>query len=102
MLLDETPLEAGDEQQYRSPADVLIGIRKELAEFQQNGNKQAFRERLRAELREACKAALNQTGDRSAYPDIAAIVEYLEDRGLIRLNSRRNRKAAKTANGHLA
>jgi hypothetical protein len=76
----------------RSPVDVFIDIQKDLAEFRQNGGKKAFRERARAELREACKAALSQTGDRSTYPDVTDIVAYLEDRGLIKA-SRRNRKA---------
>jgi hypothetical protein len=93
-----------------SPVDVITSIRKELAEFQRTSNSQAFRERLRAELRKACKEALYRTGGDSStrpdYLDVGQLVEYLETRGLIRSESRRAKKAAKmaakAANGHLA
>jgi hypothetical protein len=42
--------------QHLSPVEVIINIRKELAEFQRNGGKWA----LRVKLRKACKEALLQ------------------------------------------
>jgi len=71
----------------QSPVDVIIGLRKDLAEFQKISNKQALRETLRKELRAACKEALHRAGagaDRPDYPNIEPIVEYLTERGLIR------------------
>ena len=71
----------------QSPVDVIIGLRKELAEFQKVSNKQAFKETLRAALRAACKEALLRAAagaDRPDYPNIEPIVEYLTERGLIR------------------
>jgi|SRR6516165_5410851 hypothetical protein len=66
------------EEQHQSPVDVVISIRKELAEFQRTSSKQAWR----AELREACKEALLQQA--AGGLDIRPVVEYLEQRGLIR------------------
>ena len=69
-----------------SPVDVIIGLRKDLAEFRKTSSKEA----LRKELREACREALLRaaaTGcpdDGSSYPNIEPIVEYLTERGLIR------------------
>ena len=77
-----------------SPVDVIIGLRKELAEFQKTNSKEALREALREglrkELRAACKEALQRGAgaagcpDGSSYPNIEPIVEYLQERGLIR------------------
>ena len=71
----------------QSPVDVIIGLRKDLAEFQKISNKQALRETLRKELRAACKESLHRAAagaDRPDYPNIEPIVEYLTERGLIR------------------
>ena len=84
---EELPLEARDEQ-HLSPVDVIINIRKELAEFQKAGGRQA----LLAELREAGKEDLRRATHCPDYPDIESIVEYLQERGLIRSGSRRTRK----------
>ena len=70
-----------------SPVDVIIGLRKELAEFQKTNSKDVLREALRKELRAACKEALHRAGagaDRPDYPNIEPIVEYLQERGAIR------------------
>jgi hypothetical protein len=77
--------EASDKQP-QSPAGVIIGLRKDLAEFQRTSSKQALREALREELREACKEALlrGAGADRPDYPNIEPIVEYLKERGVIR------------------
>jgi hypothetical protein len=47
--LEELPLEAPDEQQ-QSPVDVIINIRKELAEFRRTSSKQAWRAELRKQF----------------------------------------------------
>jgi hypothetical protein len=65
----------------QSPVDVILGIRKELKEFQQNSSPQA----LRAEWKAACEAALRLDGP----PD--EIIEYLEYRGLVRAVRKRER-----------
>ena len=68
MLLDAMPVvglsleqmssESRDEQQqqqqYRSPVDVILSIRNELAEFRQSSSRKALREFMR----EACKEDL--------------------------------------------
>ena len=82
--------EASDKQP-QSPADVIIGLRKDLAEFQRTSSKEALRKALRKELRAACKEALLRTAagadreaDGSSYPNIEPIVEYLQERRLVR------------------
>ena len=81
-LLPRTIPSATGNGQPQSPADVIIGLRKDLAEFQRTSSKEALREALRKELRAACKEAL-QRGD-AGYLNIEPIVEYLTERGLIR------------------
>jgi hypothetical protein len=86
-LLPETIPSATGNGQPQSPVDVIIALRKELAEFRKVSNKQALRETLRKELRAACKEALHRAGagaDRPDYPNIEPIVEYLQERGAIR------------------
>jgi hypothetical protein len=109
-LLPETiPSATGNGQKPRSPVDVVIALREDLARFQRvGGNKQALRETLRKELREACRDALHRAGaavvagagddtssaadadtvagagrpdaDRPGYLNIEPIVEYLTER----------------------
>jgi len=81
-LLPETIPSATGNGQPQSPADVIIGLRKDLAEFQRTSSKEA----LRKELRAACKEALLRTAaaDCPDYPNIEPLVEYLQERGLIR------------------
>ena len=85
-LLPRTIPSATGNGQPRSPADVIIGLRKDLAEFQRTSSKEALREALRKELRAACKEALLRTAaaDCPDYPNIEPLVEYLQERGLIR------------------
>jgi len=86
-LLPRTIPSATGNGQPQSPADVIIGLRKDLAEFQRTSSKEALREALRKELRAACKEALHRAGagaDRPDYPNIEPIVEYLQERGAIR------------------
>jgi hypothetical protein len=70
--------------------DVIIALRKDMAEFQKTSSKEALREMLRKELRTACKEALQRGAgaagcpDGSGYPDIEPLVEYLTERGVIR------------------
>ena len=56
-LLPETIPSATGNGQPQSPIDVIIGLRKDLAEFQRTSSKEALREALRKELRAACKEA---------------------------------------------
>jgi hypothetical protein len=83
-----------------NPVDVIIGMRKDMAEFlKAGGDKQAFRETLREELKKACMEALQRSAAAAAaadasdgvsrdgpagYPNIEPIVEYLTERGVIR------------------
>ena len=85
-LLPETIPSATGNGQPQSPVDVIIGLRKDLAEFQRTSSKEALREALRKELRAACKEALLRTAaaDCPDYPNIEPLVEYLQERGLIR------------------
>jgi len=85
-LLPRTIPSATGNGQPQSPADVIIGLRKDLAEFQRTSSKEALREALRKELRAACKEALLRTAaaDCPDYPNIEPLVEYLQERGLIR------------------
>ena len=85
-LLPRTIPSATGNGQPQSPADVIIGLRKDLAEFQRTSSKEALREALRKELRAACKEALLRTAaaDCPDYPNIEPLVEYLTERGLIR------------------
>ena len=84
----------------QSPVEVAVNIRKELAEFQQPGRAEAWRE----EIREALKAALLQqaagypsTGDLGT--DQYRLAEYLEERGFIRRRTgrRSNRRSKSTS-----
>ena len=85
-LLPRTIPSATGNGQPQSPADVIIGLRKDLAEFQRTSSKEALRAALRKELRAACKEALLRTAaaDCPDYPNIEPLVEYLQERGLIR------------------
>src|SRR6516225_7902688 len=90
-LLPRTIPSATGNGQPQSPADVIIGLRKDLAEFQRTSSKEALRKALRKELRAACKEALLRTAagadreaDGSSYPNIEPIVEYLQERRLVR------------------
>ena len=81
-----------------SPVDVINGIREELAEFRRTSSKEALRERLREELRAACKEALRRTADDPPdHPNIEQVVEYLQQRGLIK----RAKKAVRMADRRL-
>jgi hypothetical protein len=60
-LLPETIPSATGNGQPQSPVDVIIALRKDMAEFQKVGNKETLRETLREELRVACKEALQST-----------------------------------------
>jgi hypothetical protein len=87
MLLEELSLEAlsreTPDERRQSPVDVLLGIRKELAEFRRNGGKQA----LLAKWRKACGEALLQTMHspdfETALSEPGGIIEHLRDRGVI-------------------
>ena len=57
------PVEPAGEP-WRSPVEVAVSIRKELAEFQRTGNSQALREKAREELRAACIDALRRAAAR--------------------------------------
>jgi hypothetical protein len=71
------------EDQQRSPVDIAIEIRKEIAEFQRTSSPEA----LRAEMLAAVRAALLQ----SAGPiDPHSLVENLERRGVAKLASDRS------------
>jgi hypothetical protein len=82
--------------QPQSPVDVIIGLRKELAEFQKVSSKEALREALRKELRASCKEALQRgavTADcPDGYPNFEPIVEYLQERGVIKPKLSRARR----------
>jgi hypothetical protein len=97
-LLPETIPSATGNGQPQSPVDVILGLREDLAKFQKASSKQAFKETLRKELREACKEALQQGAagagypDGSSYPNIELIVEYLRERGAIRPKLSRARR----------
>ena len=81
-----------------SPVDVINGIREELAEFRRTSSKEALRERLREELRAGCKEALRRTADDPPdHPNIEQVVEYLQQRGLIK----RAKKAVRMADRRL-
>ena len=88
--------ERDENERDKSPVDVILGIREELAEFRRNGGKQA----MRAAMRKACEEALLRTmhgGDpdsfEQALSEPGGIIEYLRDRGLIRAERRpRNRR----------
>src|SRR6516162_1467486 len=54
-LLPRTIPSATGNGQPQSPADVIIGLRKDLAEFQRTSSKESLREALRKELRAASK-----------------------------------------------
>ena len=60
-LLPETIPSATGNGQPQSPVDVIIALRKDMAEFQKVGNKETLRETLREELRVACKEAWQST-----------------------------------------
>jgi hypothetical protein len=72
-----------------NPVGVIIGLRKDLAEFQKVSNKETFKETLRKELREALLRAATAGAagcpdGGSGYPNIEPIVEYLQERRLVR------------------
>jgi len=92
-----------ESEQRQSPVDVVLGIREELAEFRRNGGKQA----MRAAMRKACEEALLQTmrGPDPFEPALSgpgSVIEYLEQRGVIRFSPRprpcRSRAAAAKGN----
>jgi hypothetical protein len=87
-LLPETIPSATGNSQPQSPVDVIIEMRKDLAEFRRTGNSQALRKKAREELRAACIDALQRGAaagaDRPDYPNIEPIVEYLQERRLVR------------------
>ena len=96
MFLDLVP--EGNEHRRQSPVDVINGIQEELAEFRRTSSKEALRERLREELRAACKEALRRTADDPPdHPNIEQVVEYLQQRGLIK----RAKKAVRMADRRL-
>ena len=99
--MDFGSMDSGEiEQQRQSPVDVILGIRKELAEFQKAGGRQA----LLATLREAREDDLRRAA--AGCPDCPdsepLVVEYLEQRGLIRLSSRRTKKNGSPSAGETA
>jgi hypothetical protein len=93
MVLAAMPLEAlsreATNEQQQSPVDVVVNIRKDLAEFQQNSSKQA----LRKAMREACEEAFLRT---AGHIDIDPVVEYLKERGVIRSGSKRTKRTKRT------
>jgi hypothetical protein len=81
------------QQQPQSPVDVVLGIREELAEFRRNGGKQA----MRTKWRKACGEALSSLASpelsfEQALAEPGGIIEYLRDRGVIRIERPRNRR----------
>jgi hypothetical protein len=76
-----------DEQQPQSPVDVIIGIRKELKEFQRTSSKEA----LRAAYREALLRGVAESFSAPDF-DIRSTVEHLEERGVIRSKPSRARR----------
>jgi hypothetical protein len=92
-LLPETIPSATGNGQPQSPVDVIIALRKELAEFQKVSSKEALREELRAACKEALqRGAVAGCPDGPSYPNIEPIVEYLTERGLIRPKLSRARR----------
>jgi hypothetical protein len=94
-----------------SPVDVILGLRKDMAEFQKVSSKEAFKEEafketLRATMKVACMGALQRSAvgaagdgrDADRYPNIKPIVDYLTERGVIRpkLSRARIRRLAKS------
>jgi hypothetical protein len=77
----ETPQEELSDKQPQSPVDVIIELRKDLAEFQRTSSKEALRKELRAACREAL---LRAAAGADCYPNIEPIVEYLQERRLVR------------------
>jgi len=82
----------------QSPVEVAVNIRKELAEFQQPGRGEAWREEIRekaALLQQA--AGYPSTGDLGT--DQYRLAEYLEERGFIRRRTgrRSNRRSKSTS-----
>jgi hypothetical protein len=76
------------QQQQSSPVDVALGIREELAEFQRNGGREALLARLRASREKDLRITMQG-------PDpfgLDFVVEYLRDRGLIRIERPRKRR----------
>jgi hypothetical protein len=65
-----SPAETGNQPTTpRSPVDVILAIREDMARFQKvssGSSKQEFRESLRATMKAACMDALQQSAQRSA------------------------------------
>jgi len=87
------------EQQRQSPVDVILGIRKELAEFQKAGGRPCWR-RCGRPARMIC--AEPPPGCPDCPDSEPLVVEYLEQRGLIRLSSRRTKKNGSPSAGETA
>ena len=81
MDFDERDFGERDENERdKSPVEVILGIREELAEFQRNGGGEALLARLR-ETRER-DLLVSMQGPDPLGIDFA--IEYLEERGVIR------------------
>ena len=97
MLLEELSLEAlsreTPDERRQSPVDVILGIREELAEFRRNGGKRA----LLAKLREAREKDLLATMRGPDPFGLDPVIEYLEERGLIRIERRPRRRRRRNA-----
>jgi hypothetical protein len=81
------------ERRQSSPVEVVLGIREELAEFRRNGGKQALLAKLRASREKDLLTTLRGPDPfEPALSGPGSVIEYLEQRGLIRIERPRNRR----------
>jgi len=81
--------ERDENERDKSPVEVILGIREELAEFQRNGGREALLAKLR-ETRERDLLATMQGPDPFG---LDFVIEHLRDRGVIPPPPPRWRKA---------
>ena len=84
-----------NEQRRQSPVDVILGIREELAEFRRNGGRQALLAKLRASREKDLLTTMSGPDPFGLDP----VIEYLEQRGLIRIDRPRKRRRRNAENG---
>jgi hypothetical protein len=100
-----TPVESSP-MDGKTPVEAIIIMRKDLAEFQQNSSKEAFRKHMREELRVALLQAFHRDGGLHKADAVSDIIEHLVDRGVIKPPSSwqtrkaRRRQQQQQANGN--
>jgi hypothetical protein len=85
--------ERDENERRQSPVDVILGIREELAEFRRNGGRQALLAKLRASREKDLLITMSGPDPFGLDP----VIEYLEERGLIRIERRPRRRRRRNA-----